>query len=560
VPLFPDVITGRTIPARDRPRYAGGDPQRRRHRGTLGPVHPGRDLAVHPRPSTYVRRAAVGLGLSLLLAACGGAAGGPNSPSRSSAPTTTIPATPTTTTTTTTTTTELPVAPISWSACGVDLQCGSVTVPLDYAHPTGATIGIAVERHLADEPANRIGSLVINPGGPGVSGIDDFANELASLTPELLDDFDIVTFDPRGVQRSNPVTCGETQGAAQGPLPNPVPRTAAEQRTLLADMRQFAGDCERASGAMLPYVGTVDVARDLDRLRQALGDRGLTYMGQSYGTLLGATYAQLFPTHIRAMVLDSPIDPALSFDQMTLGQAEGFEGALTSFFAWCAGDASCPWRPAGNPTSALLALLGRSDTNPAPAGSGRTAGTGELYDALLDGLYARSDWPTLAAALGADEDGDGSPVVAMSNHYSADGSTNGADAAEAIDCLDHPASKDLASYGSLAQLFATSAPVFGPLLAWGEAGCAVWPVAASRTPAPATAPGSPPVLVVGTTQDPATPYSWSVSVAHELSQGHLLTVEGSDHVSYFYSACVRAYVQTYLVSLATPPVGATCSD
>jgi pimeloyl-ACP methyl ester carboxylesterase len=466
----------------------------------------------------------------------------------------------TTAATSTTTVPEPAVTPISWDGCGADLQCGTLTVPLDYAHPGGATIGIAVERHLAEVPADRIGSLVINPGGPGVSGIDDFANELSALTPGLLDDFDIVTFDPRGVQRSSPVTCGATQGASQGPLPDPVPQTAAEQKALYATVRQFAADCERASGAILPYVGTVDVARDLDLLRQALGESGLTYMGQSYGTLLGATYAQLFPTHVRAMVLDSAIDPALSFDQMTLGQAEGFEGVLNSFFAWCAGTPSCQWRPAGDPTSAVLTLIARSYTNPSPAGAGRTAGTGELYDALLDGLYSESDWPTLGAALAADENGDGSAVVAMSNHYSTDGSTNGADAAEAIDCLDHPASKDLASYGALSALFATSAPVFGPLLAWGEAGCAVWPIAATRTPSPATAPGSPPILVIGTTQDPATPYSWSVSVAHELSQGRLLTVEGSDHVSYFYSSCVRAYVQTYLIGLTTPPVGATCSD
>ena len=422
------------------------------------------------------------------------------------------------------------------------------------------TIAIAVERHLAYVPADRIGSLFIDPGGPGVSGIDDFANELDALTPQLLDDFDIVTFDPRGVQRSSPVTCGETPGAAPGPLPDPVPQTSAQQKALLASMRQFAHDCEQASGTVLPYVGTVDVARDLDRLRQALGDSGITYMGQSYGSLLGVTYAQLFPTHIRAMVLDSAIDPALSFDQMTLGQAEGFEGVLDSFFEWCAAATSCPWRPVGDPTTALLALIARSRSSPAPAGDGRSAGPGELYDALLDGLYSESDWPALGAALGADEDGNGSPVVAMSNHYSEDGSTNGADAAEAIDCLDHPASKDLASYGPLATLFAASAPVFGPLLAWGEAGCAVWPVAPTRAPVVVSAPGSPPIVVIGTTHDPATPYAWSVALSSMLSKGDLLTVEGSDHVSYFYSACVRAYVQSYLVSLVTPPVGATCGD
>jgi pimeloyl-ACP methyl ester carboxylesterase len=463
-------------------------------------------------------------------------------------------------TTTTTTEPPLPITPITWSQCNGDLQCGTLVVPLDYSRPQGTTIGIAVERHLARQPANRIGSLVINPGGPGVSGIDDFVNELDSLSPQLLDDFDVVTFDPRGVQRSDPVTCGETPGAAPGPAPDPVPQNAAEQKSALANMRQFAADCEKASGAVLPYVGTVAVAQDLDRLRQALGDADLTYMGQSYGTLLGATYAQLFPTHIRAMVLDSAIDPALSFSQMTLAQADGFEAVLNSFFTWCAATASCPWRPTGDPTAALLALLARSRTEPAPAGDGRTAGPGELYNALLAGLYSQSDWTKLGVALGADAAGNGAPVVAMSGNYSMDGSSNGADAGEAIDCLDHPASKTLSAYSQLATLFGQSAPVFGPVLAWGEAACAVWAVAPTRTPARATAPGSPPILVIGTTQDPATPYAWSVSLAGELSRGDLLTVNGSDHVSYFYSSCVRADVLTYLVSLATPAPGATCSD
>jgi pimeloyl-ACP methyl ester carboxylesterase len=498
-----------------------------------------------------------GIGFSLFLASCSGPTG-----LKAAAP----PTTDTTTTTTapppTTTTTQppLPVTPVDWTQCNGDLQCGTLTVPLDYGHPQDATIGIAVERHLAREPANRIGSLVINPGGPGVSGIDDFVNELNSLSPQLLDDFDVVTFDPRGVERSDPLTCGEKPGAAPGPLSDPVPQNPAAQKSMIANMRQFGADCEKASGTILPFVGTVDVARDLDRLRQALGESGLTYMGQSYGTLLGATYAELFPTHIRAMVLDSAIDPNLSFSQLTLGQAEGFEGVLDSFFTWCAATSSCAWRPTGDATTALLALIAHSRTDPAPAGSGRTAGPGELYDTLLGGLYSESDWPKLGAALGADAAGTGAPAVAMADHYGMDGSTNGSDVGEAVDCLDHPASKVLSSYSRLATVLAQSAPVFGPLLAWGEAACAVWPVAPTRTPGRATAPGSPPILVIGTTHDPATPYAWAVSLAGQLSQGDLLTVDGSDHVSYFYSACVRADVQNYFITLATPPPGATCSD
>jgi hypothetical protein len=183
-----------------------------------------------------------------------------------------------------------------------------------------------------------------------------------------------------------------------------------------------------------------------------------------------------------------------------------------------------------------------------------------MYDALLEGLYSQSDWPTLGDALAADAQGNGAPIVAMSDSYSTDGSTNGADAGEAIDCLDHPVSKNLAGYATLAARYGAVAPIFGPLLAWGQAACAVWPVAPTRQPAPARAVGSPPILVVGTTNDPATPYAWAVSLAHELSQGVLLTRDGSDHVAYFYSACVRAYVQTYLVGGGAPPPGSVCTS
>ena len=212
-----------------------------------------------------------------------------------------------------------------WTPCNGDLQCATLVVPLDYARPGGPTIPIAVARHPAQDPAARIGSLVIDPGGPGVSGIDDMTNELDSLTPQLLDDFDIVLFDPRGVERSDPVTCGPVAPSAPS---SPAPSTPSQRAATIAGLKAFAAACEKASPTLLPYVGTVDVARDMDRLRQALGDGGLTYMGQSYGTLLGLTYASLFPTHIRAMVLDSVIDPALSFDQMTAGQADGFEHIL----------------------------------------------------------------------------------------------------------------------------------------------------------------------------------------------------------------------------------------
>jgi pimeloyl-ACP methyl ester carboxylesterase len=467
---------------------------------------------------------------------------------------------PTTTTTSPLPVTNPPIVPMSWTPCNGDLQCGSLVVPLSYTDPgNGQTISVAVVRHPADVPSDRIGSLVIDPGGPGVSGVDDMANELSVLTPGLLDDFDIVMFDPRGVDRSDPVTCGENPDSPPMPLPDPVPTTPSAESAMIASFRQYADACQKASGTVLPYVGTVDAARDMERLRIALGDSGLSYMGQSYGTLLGLTYASMFPTHVRAMVLDSVIDPALTFNQMSQGQADGFEASLQSFFSWCAGTSACGWQTGADPTTTLLAQIASSAATPVPAGDGRTAGAGELYDALLDGLYSQADWPELGDALATDAAGNGTQVVAMSDHYNQNGSSNGNDAAVAIDCLDHPVSHDLGAYSYFANVLKASAPVFGPLLAWGEASCAVWPAPPTRTPGPVSASGSPPILVVGTTADPATPYAWAVSVAHELRRGVLLTRDGVDHVAYFYSACVRDYVQTYFVSGTTPASGTTCS-
>jgi pimeloyl-ACP methyl ester carboxylesterase len=454
------------------------------------------------------------------------------------------------------------VTPIQWSPCGSDLQCGTVVAPLDYSQPQGATIQIAVERHPALVPADRIGSLVINPGGPGGSGINDLPNELSVLTPELLDDFDIVSFDPRGVERSDPVTCGPdgAPSSVTSSLVDPAPVTAAAQQSLLSNDQAYATGCEEDSGRILPYVGTVDAARDLDRIRAALGDAKLTFIGHSYGTLLGATYAQMFPTHVRAMVLDGAIDPAMSTEEMALDQAEGFEGSLDAFFTWCQGSPSCPWRPSGDPTAAVLALISQSRNQVIPAGGGQSAGPGELYDALLDGLYARNDWPSLANALAEAAAGNGGTAVSMSEAYRGNNSTNAGDAAEAIDCLDHPVDRDTSVYAALANSFSSQAPVFGPFLAWGLLGCAVWPAAPTRTPAPTTAPGSPPILVTGTTNDPATPYQWAVNLAHELQHGVLVTWQGENHVAYFYSACVRDIDQAYLVSGALPATGTVCTD
>jgi pimeloyl-ACP methyl ester carboxylesterase len=436
-------------------------------------------------------------------------------------------------------------------------------VPLDYAHPDGPTIQIAVARHPAEVPSERIGSLVINPGGPGTSGIDDLPNELSALGTDVLDRFDVVSFDPRGVERSSPVLCGSgggPGGAGSSPRVDPVPTTTAARQALLRNDQDFAAQCEHVSGSILPHVGTADVARDLDRIRAALGDAKLTFIGHSYGTLLGATYAALYPQHVRAMVLDGAVDPALTTTAYVTGQAQSFETQLDAFFAWCAADPGCAWHPTGSPTAAVLALVQAAREHPLAVSGGGSAGPAELYDALLAGLGAESSWPELADALAQAAAGNGTGAATMSGRYETGGSTNGADAEQAVDCLDHPVDRDPSSYPALAAQVGRSAPVFGPLLAWGLLGCATWPVHPTRVPAPVTDPGAPPIVVVGTTGDPVTPYAWAVSLARELDHGALLTWQGQSHVAEFYSACVRAAVQAYLVGGTVPAAGASCAD
>ena len=461
----------------------------------------------------------------------------------------------------TTATTSLPVAPVSWSACQDGLQCGTVTAPLDYADPGGATIEIAVARHAAEDPSARVGSIVINPGGPGGSGIDDLPSELSVMTPGLLEDFDVVSFDPRGVDRSDPVTCGETGGpAAQGPLPDPVPSTAAARAQVLAEDQAYAQGCAKASGALLPYVGTVDAARDLDRIRAALGDGRLTYIGHSYGTLLGLTYAEMFPTHVRAMVLDGVIDPAVSAQQMVTDQAVGFESILDDFFSWCRSSGACAWQEGSDPLQTLLALVSTVRASPVPAGSGRSAGPGELYTAVLSALYNTAGWARLGSALAQAEAGNGAGLVSMTDTYNTENGPNAVDADNAISCLDHPTSRDPGAYPQMAAQAQAQAPFFGAMLVWGLLQCSVWPAAPTRTPAAVKAVGAPPIVLVSSSGDPATPHVWAQSVHAELATSVLVTWQGNSHVAYYYSPCVRSIDQAYLVQGTLPADSTVCAD
>jgi pimeloyl-ACP methyl ester carboxylesterase len=500
----------------------------------------------------------------------------------STAPATTTTAGPTTTTAepTTTTTAAPPTtaakptagAPITspggltWKACGA-LQCASLAVPRDYADPNGPTLTLALARKPARTPASRIGSLLINPGGPGNSGVSDLPAELRSLTPTLQNRFDIVSWDPRGIQRSAPVRCSDPNakpgggGGTSGSTIDPAP-TKPEDQQILADAYKSVGDaCLRWSGDLLRHVGTNSTAEDLERIRIALGEEQLTFIGHSAGTLLGAVYADRYPQRVRAFVLDGPIDPSLTLDQMTLAQAKGFEAALRSFFAYCGKTTTCRWRPA-NPdrTQALLALMDRIRQEPLKASGGRIVGVDTFVSGVMSRLTARSKWPSLGDALAAAERGDGSPLATLASNYQNAGATNAADARQSILCLDHPAPRELSAYPPLAEASKAHAPVFGPVFTWAALSCGMWSVPSTLEPKPTRAAGAPPIMVVGTTGDPATPQAWAEALAGQLERGVLVLRQGAEHVAYYYSACVRRLVDAYIVDVRPPASGHVCTS
>jgi pimeloyl-ACP methyl ester carboxylesterase len=354
-------------------------------------------------------------------------------------------------------------------------------------------------------------------------------------------------------------SAGAAASGPPPPVPDPVPQDDAARQSLFNADTAFANACGQYSHDLLPFVGTADAARDLDRIRAAIGDNALTFLGHSYGTLLGLTYADEFPSRVRALVLDGTIDPALSLDDMSLAQAQGFDSSLNAFFQWCqANSGGCAWHPGGDPEGTMMAMLSSTRSHPLPGGGGRTVGPGEFYLGVLATLYAQSFWPSLGRALGEAANGSGSQLLALSDGYQRNGSANAADANTAVTCADHPASRDPSTYPARARAAGQHAPVFGPLFAWGALSCGTWTVPASRTPHDIHAPGAPPILVVGTTADPATPYAWAVRAASKLDRGVLVGRRGVDHVAYYYSSCVRSIDARYLIDGITPPTGTMC--
>lgn len=454
---------------------------------------------------------------------------------------------------------------LEWQDCdGSDLECATVAVPLDYENPDGDSIDIALARRPADDADARIGSLLVNPGGPGASGIE-LADQADVYFPDgILQRFDVIGFDPRGVGDSSGVDCGDRFDDFLGL--DPTPDDEGERQALIDASREFAAECERRSGDILPFVDTVSAARDMDRIRAALGEDTISYLGFSYGTYLGATYADLFPDRIRAAVLDAGIDPTLDWRQQSLTQGAGFERALNAFFDACGASDSCDFYSDGNPRAAfdeLIAEIERQPLSGTSAGIGRQLGPGEAMTGIAASLYDREyGWPALAISLAAAREGDGSVLLELYDLYTErnpDGTYgNLLEANAAINCLDTPAPTEVSAYDDLAAQLAREAPRVGAAGAYFGLLCAFWSVPPVNAPRPLVAAGAPPIVVIGTTGDPATPYAWSQALASQLESGVLLTWEGEGHTAISKSNCIDEAIVDYLVNRTPPPEATRC--
>ncbi len=459
-----------------------------------------------------------------------------------------------------------------------NIQCARLTVPLDYAHPDGTTITIAVTRQQAT--GDRIGSVVFNPGGPGASGVSIVAQlAMYGVDAPLAQRFDFVGFDPRGVGASQPAIACQTdqqQDANRAAnWPGFMPSETPADVTAANDMsKSFVADCvktisgEGVDGTeFLAQVGTTNVAKDLDVLRAVLGDEQLTYVGWSYGTSIGTQYAEQFPARVRAMILDGAVDPAVDTAADALRQAEGFQKAFDAFAAWCAPRQGCPWTSADNANSRFQVIAQPLMSTPLTLSDGRTLAFLDAVTGVANALYSDTSWPSLLKALDDLAAGNGDALMALADdYYGRDGDGHYSrmlEAFTAIRCMDSDRITDAAAVTELNRKLIEASPFQDngqPAAAIFDT-CAFWPAPPTLTPHTPDPQGLAPVLVVSTTGDPATPYESGVNLATYLG-GRLLTVEGTRHTGFMLSGitCVDRAGNDYLVNLTLPDDGATCAS
>ncbi|MFE2300796.1 alpha/beta hydrolase [Streptomyces sp. NPDC059445] len=463
---------------------------------------------------------------------------------------------------------------LNWRSCGVPgFECATMKAPLDYAKPGSGDVRLAVSRKKATGPGKRLGSLLVNPGGPGGSAVGYLQSYAGIGYPaDVRARYDMVAVDPRGVARSEPVECLNGRAMDAYTQTDTTPDDRRETDQLVEAFKKFAEGCGAHSPELLRHVSTVEAARDMDILRAVLGDEKLTYVGASYGTLLGATYAGLYPDRVGRLVLDGALDPSLDARKLNEEQTAGFETAFQSFAKDCVRHSDCPLGDAGTSPDEvgrnLKAFFRQLDKQPIPTGDpdGRKLGEALATTGVIAAMYDETAWPQLRDALtSAMKNDDGAGLLALSDSYyerDADGRyANLMSANAAVNCLDLPAAfsgPDQVEQSLPA--FEKASPVFGEGLAWASLNCAYWPVKNTGEPHRIEAKGAAPILVVGTTRDPATPYPWAQSLSSQLSSGKLLTYVGDGHTAYGRgSTCIDSAVNRYLLQGTPPEKGKRCS-
>lgn len=460
-----------------------------------------------------------------------------------------------------------------WKSCGDGMQCTTATAPMNWDDPAAARIDLALVRQVATGGQSK-GSLLVNPGGPGGSGFDFVLDSVDYATSERLQqNFDIVGFDPRGVGRSSAVSCYDDPATLDAFNYGIIPGVVGSDEWIAAAEKlnaDFGASCLQFTGPLLQYVDTVSAARDLDLLRAVLGDTKLNYLGFSYGTFLGATYADLYPQNTGRLVFDGALDPATSDFDVTRTQAAGFESAFRAYLADCVGRDDCPFTGTVDQAEAqTAALLDRLAVTPLPAADGRELGATAMFFAIILPLYNTTNWPYLdqlfaeAFAMGANAGGTDTAFLLADSYFerNADGTygSNSTEAIVAINCLDYSGDDSVELMRAQAAELAALAPVFGPRMAYGATGCANWPFSSTRERVAIAAEGSSDILVVGTTNDPATPYVWAEALAAQLENGHLITYTGEGHTAYNKSnSCVNDAVDNYFVDGTVPSSDPNC--
>lgn len=461
---------------------------------------------------------------------------------------------------------DVPRQLVGRTAPGMTYDCAKVSVPRDWKNPGGGeTYSISMIRIRSSKQQNRIGSLLINPGGPGGSGIElsvylSFGEAFGGLPTEITNKFDIIGFDPRGVGRSDPFRCVSPADLDATNSAPPDPASLADFDKLVTLNKKIAQECEAKYGDQLPSFSTEQAARDMDSLRQAVGDAKMSYLGFSYGTLLGATYAQLFPQNVRAMVLDGAVDPKQDLVEGSESQAKGFERAFTNFANWCRQTADkCPIAP--DARKAVTDALTAAATNPVPGSDGRKATPGWIFTGVISSLYSESGWTKLAAGIAQLKQGNAKGIFSLADTY-VERAPNGTysnlfEANRAVNCADNQEKPSIDQVRRLQGEWRKKYPLFGGALAVGLLPCAVWPGARDPYPVGA-AKDAPPIVVVGTTGDPATPYENTADLASMLGVGHVLTWEGEGHTAYPSTSCIVNAVDDYLIDLKVPQAGLRC--